>query len=60
MPTARVPRMFKKAISIIESFKKKDLMERLTVLRTAWNLGSGRMPQPWFRFSNTHKEKTDV
>ena len=57
MTKARVPRMFKKAISIIESLKKKDLMERLTVLRTAWNLGSDRMPQPWFRFSNTHTKR---
>ena len=32
-------------------------MERLTVLRTAWNLGSDRMPQPWFRFSNTHTKR---
>ena len=57
MTKATVPRMFKKAISIIESLKKKDLMERLTVLRTAWNLGSDRMPQPWFRFSNRRTKR---
>ena len=32
-------------------------MERLTVLRTAWNLGSDRVPQPWFRFSNKHTKR---
>ena len=32
-------------------------MERLTVLRTAWILGSGRMPQPWCRFSTDKKKQ---
>ena len=34
-------------------------MERLSVLRTAWILGNGRMPQPWCRFSCDKRCSTD-
>ena len=50
--TLKVDRMLQKAKTSIEGLKKEELMERLTVLRTAWMLDSGLMIQPWCRFSN--------
>ena len=49
--------MFQKAKNSIDSLKRAELLERLTVLRTAWILGSGRMRQPWCRFSNDKKKQ---
>ena len=49
--------MFQKAKNSIDSLKRAELLERLTVLRTAWILGSGRMRQPWCRFSNDKKNQ---
>ena len=34
---------------MIEGLKEAELLERLTVLRTAWILGSGHKLQPWCR-----------
>ena len=35
--------------------KHTELMERLEVLKTAWNLGNGDVPQPWFK-KGIHKK----
>ena len=43
--TSKIERLSK----AVERLKETDLMERLTVLKTAWILGGGRMPQPWCR-----------
>ena len=32
------------------------LVERLKVLKTAWILGNGDVPQPWFNQNGSHKE----
>ena len=42
-------RTFKKAKNMIDGLKEAELLERLTVLRTAWILGSGHELQPWCR-----------
>ena len=41
----------------MERLKETELVERLTVLRAAWILGSGRMPQPWCRFGRNNCKK---
>ena len=48
---SHVDRTFKRAKSKIESLEEPELMERLTVLRAAWMLGSGRMHQAWCRLN---------
>ena len=45
----KVASKFERTFKAIESLKEPELVERLTVLRAAWILGSGRTPQPWFR-----------
>ena len=42
---------------MMKSLEKSELVERLTVLRAAWILGSGRMPQPWCRFGQNCNKK---
>ena len=54
---SKVGRMFQKAKNSIESLKGTELKERLTVLKTAWMLGSGRARQPWCQFSNCKKKQ---
>ena len=47
----KVDRTFKKAKRMMKSLQKSELLGRLTVLRAAWILGNGRMPQPWCRLN---------
>ena len=39
------------------SLKEHELLERLTVLKAAWILGHGRMPQPWFKLDKRFSTK---
>ena len=54
---SKVERTFEKAKSMMERLKETELVERLTVLRAAWILGSGRMPQPWCRLNQKNFKK---
>ena len=53
----KVDRTFKKAKSMMTSLKEHELLERLTVLKAAWILGHGRMPQPWFKLDQRFSTK---
>ena len=35
---------------------RRELIERLKILKTAWILGNGKVPQPWFSQIGSHKE----
>ena len=37
----------------LKAQKHTVLIDRLKVLKTAWNLGNGDVPQPWFKPSNS-------
>ena len=47
----KVASKFERTFKAIESLKEPELVERLTVIRTAWMLGNGRMHQPWCRLN---------
>ena len=53
--TPKVDRTFKRARRLIERLKYKELKERLQVLKTAWRLGNGGMPQPWSKLAGSKK-----
>ena len=52
---SKVDRTFKRARSLIERLNKTKLVERLKVLKTAWRLGNGGMPQTWFKYKGSKK-----
>ena len=46
---------FNKARSLIERLKHREVRDRLSVLKTAWKLGNGGVPQPWFKLAGSKK-----
>ena len=46
---SKIDRTFKRARSLIERLGKQKLVDIHFVLKMAWRLGNGDVPQPWFR-----------
>ena len=54
---SKVDRTFKRARGLIAHLDKRKLIERLQVLKTAWRLGNGDVPQPWFNYNRNGGSK---
>ena len=41
--------------TMADASSNRSLVERLQVLKTAWRLGNGGVPQPWFKLAGSKK-----